>query len=284
MTLFRMNSIDDNPPTSDIFPAGCEDLDSLQRRQILVLASERIVDEHVDISVPTTSDDETSSDDKTSKDKRKEDRVLSYARETLTLGLFLMEFVDAVREGDGNRIIRCWRFFLLMFKASNHKNYAIEAFTPLCQFDFLFSERMKQQLLWSRTVNIHGHQGKNVSMDLHMEHLNKECKSAIAGLGANVTEGAVKRVGKCLGEMMKVCTNFDEKTGVRHESGHHTTRSKQKDRDKLIQQLIQSKVFEKHVGRKHRSFPKFKQNVMHKLKREKLQNWMDEKLQRQIYL
>ena len=128
------------------------------------------------------------------------DLVLEYASETLTLGLFLMEFIDAIREGDGHRIIQCWRFFLLLFKASNRKNYSIEAFTLLCQFHFIFSECMKQQLVWSRTVNIHGCPGKNVSMDLHMEHLNRECKASISGLGANITEQAVKRVGKCLGE------------------------------------------------------------------------------------
>ena len=35
------------------------------------------------------------------------DSVLAYASETLKLGLFLMEFVDSIREGDGHRIIRC---------------------------------------------------------------------------------------------------------------------------------------------------------------------------------
>lgn len=65
-------------------------------------------------------------------------------------------------------------------------------------------ERMKQQLLWSRTVNVHGQPGNNIPMDLHLEHLNRQCKSSIAGLDANVTDCAVTRIGKCLGEMLKV--------------------------------------------------------------------------------
>ena len=32
-----------------------------------------------------------------------------------------MEFVDAVREGDGKRILRCWRYFLLLFKATGRR-------------------------------------------------------------------------------------------------------------------------------------------------------------------
>ena len=215
-----MKSIEDDPTTSDIFPAGCQELDSIQRRNVLVMATRRIVDKYVNIDLPEA--------DKAKSSDKSRDLVLAYARQVLTLGLFLMEFVDAIREGDGNRIVRCWRFFLLLFKASQKKKYAIEAFTLLCQFHFVFSERMKQQLIWSRTVNVHGNPGKNVPMDLHMEHLNRDCKTAIARLGANVTEQAVKRVGKCLGEMIKVTRNFDSQTGVPLESGYHTTRSEER--------------------------------------------------------
>lgn len=40
------------------------------------------------------------------------DSVLSYAEETLSLGLFLLEFTDAIHEGDGYRILRCWKYLL----------------------------------------------------------------------------------------------------------------------------------------------------------------------------
>ena len=43
----------------------------------------------------------------------------AYACDMLQLGLLLQEFNDALREGDGQRIIRCWRYFLLLFKATN---------------------------------------------------------------------------------------------------------------------------------------------------------------------
>lgn len=39
-------------------------------------------------------------------------------------------------------------------------------------------------------MNVQGNPGKNIPMDLHMEHLNPECNTAIAGLGATVTEQA----------------------------------------------------------------------------------------------
>lgn len=76
-------------------------------------------------------------------------------------------------------------------------------------------------------MNVQGNPGKNIPMDLLMEHLNPECNTAIAGLGATVTEQAVKRVDECLGEMITVMSNFDSHTGVPHES--NTTWTEEKD-------------------------------------------------------
>ena len=63
------------------------------------------------------------------------DHVLEYAQKLLTLGLLYMEFINGVKEGDGERIKQCWRYFLLLFKATGRKkNYSIEAFTLLAQY------------------------------------------------------------------------------------------------------------------------------------------------------
>ena len=123
------------------------------------------------------------------------DHILEYGQDALTLGLLYMEFIDAVREGDGERILRCWRYFLLLFKATGRKNYSIEAFTLLFQYHFLYSERMRMQLIWGRTINVHGRIGRNIACDLHMEHLNQECKCSI---GANITDESMQRVGSSL--------------------------------------------------------------------------------------
>ena len=38
----------------------------------------------------------------------KQDQVLLYASEIFSLGLLYMEFLNAIREGDGTRIIHCY--------------------------------------------------------------------------------------------------------------------------------------------------------------------------------
>ena len=40
---------------------------------------------------------------------------------------------------------------------------------------------------------MHGLPGRNVSCDLHMEHMNQECKAALSRLGSNVTDRSIKR-------------------------------------------------------------------------------------------
>ena len=59
------------------------------------------------------------------------DGVQEYAKESLMLGLLLMDFADATREGDGNRIVRVWKHLLPLFKATGRTNYFVEAFTFL---------------------------------------------------------------------------------------------------------------------------------------------------------
>ena len=49
-------------------------------------------------------------DDENTHGMEEEDNVYEYARETLSLGLLMMEFLDATQEGDGKRTLRCWRY------------------------------------------------------------------------------------------------------------------------------------------------------------------------------
>ena len=53
------------------------------------------------------------------------DIVQEYAKETLSLGLLLIEFKDGIHEGDGNRVLRCWIYFLLFFLSIKITAYCI---------------------------------------------------------------------------------------------------------------------------------------------------------------
>lgn len=149
------------------------------------------------------------------------DRVLEYAKEALTLGMLFLEFKDSIREGDGTRVLRCWKYFLFLFRASGHVNYCLEAFNLLMQYYYTLTPRLAEQMLWGRFINYEGKPGHNISADLHMEHLNRTCKDAINHLGANKTPNAITRTGKAVSGLTAIVRNFDQLNGT-VISGSHT--------------------------------------------------------------
>uniref|UniRef100_A0A1X7U352 Uncharacterized protein n=1 Tax=Amphimedon queenslandica TaxID=400682 RepID=A0A1X7U352_AMPQE len=97
---------------------------------------------------------------------------------------------------------------------------------------------MKEQLLWSRTINTIGRPGKNIPMDLHMEHLNRVVKDAMRTLSSNINEGvAVDRID------------------VPSLHGCHSARSSQKDLEVVVEELQKADIFSDN-RRQHSHFPK----------------------------
>ena len=263
MTELRMQSLNDSPD-EEIVPEVASELNSLDRRKILLTVVIRVVDKFIDLSY---------GEDKSAASKGDSiDHVQEYACEVLSFGLLLMEFEDAIKEGDGLRILRCWRYFLLVFKAAKWTNCAIEAFNLLAQYTFSMSPQMAQQLIWSRTINTSGRPGRNIPCD---------AKNALAGLGSNITDESSKRIGRCLGKTVAIAAQFDAINSVKVTSGRHSSRSSQQDMEKLLKQLHEeSKVFTCNPGRKHKTFPNIEHNMIRYTALEDLNIWMHKQLSR----
>ena len=120
-----------------------------------------------------------------------------------------------------DRILRCWRYLLLIFKARKRKNYSIEAINLLSQYHFFLTQRQSMQLLWSRTVNTHGIPGKNIPCDLLLEHFNRLCKEAVLTLGSNKTPTAIERMGRCVGSIDILLDDYDKELSLHERSGRH---------------------------------------------------------------
>lgn len=70
----------------------------------------------------------SNADTPTSVSQDNEDRVTNYACQVIGHGLMAETFHDGWREGDGGRLLRCWKFFLLHFRENGRTKYALEAF------------------------------------------------------------------------------------------------------------------------------------------------------------
>jgi len=82
-----------------------------------------------------------------------------------------LDFCDAIKDGDGLHVLRCYRYLLSMFVSSNRKNYAIKNLNLLLQCDYLLSPCQVEELVWGRFINTHGQTGKNIPNDLHQESI-----------------------------------------------------------------------------------------------------------------
>ena len=165
--------------------------------------SKRIVSQFVNINVPS-SEDTSDAENAATTENTINDSVYLYAVDLLTMGLFWYAYRDAIREGDGDRIMRHWKFLAAIFRQQRHYNYANEGFNLLAQMTLL-SPRQATEIKWNRTVNTSGRKGKNVPVDLHMEHLNRKLKIMMQNLGSNITPTTVKRSAKALGIIEHVC-------------------------------------------------------------------------------
>ena len=70
------------------------------------------------------------------------DSVYEYTMLLLHLCLFYAEFADGIREGDGDRVLRCWKYMLPIFSSSGNTNYACEAANLVVQQMYTLSPRL----------------------------------------------------------------------------------------------------------------------------------------------
>ena len=245
--------------------------DDKQRKEILLKISTEIVEKFVNFSY-NQSDKSTPND-----------QVQEYAIQVLSLGCFYLEFSDSIKEGDGERILRCWRYLLPMFWNSGRTNYANEVMKMLYQHDYELPPALKKQLLWGRCINVHGRRGKNIAADLFMEHLNRTVKECIKCLGANQTDTAILRVSHALGTLVPVLDQFDRVNNVPDISGTHTRKNPDKDIQVIVKELQKSNIFKSIPSRKHNTVP-HPRNVLHGRPKKDLEEWMVKKLKISLQL
>ena len=107
MSCLGMSSLDDMPLSSELSHHLWMQDDEVKRKILNDIAL-HVVNQHVDLA--NVFKDPSS--------KETPGTAYDYACEVLTLGLFIMNFKDAVREGDGEHVLLLWKFMLFIFKAT----------------------------------------------------------------------------------------------------------------------------------------------------------------------
>ena len=186
------------------------------------------------------------------------DHRYEYTKALMWRGLGEMVRNDAVRENDGDRMIRHWRYDLLEFYEQHHPKYFICAHRLLTDVNGGTSERIKHQLKWNRTVNNRGGLGHNIEMDLQMEFFNREYKEAVKSAGGNLTTDTIARHSQMVGLSKDMAKLFDKEVAkVKEVKTSRKAVSRSRDIMSLTKRLLELKVFDCIPGRFHHGFESF---------------------------
>ena len=178
------------------------------------------------------------------------DDAYDYAKTFCHFASLALEFKNGWEEGDGDRVIRCWKLFLLHFRAdSTRSKYAWEALRLQFQLVHLPSS-LSHQLRWERFVNMHGGKGNNIPCDLYNEHMNKAFKEIISHIGANLTEKTAQTAARSVTTLSKIKSVFDEQSGISPQAKAHARRSDEYDVKAVANVLIKNEILEVKPTRK----------------------------------
>ena len=100
------------------------------------------------------------------------DPILAMHRSFLYCAFLYIDLRQAIRDEEGDQIVRHWKHWLILFLATNRKNYATEALNLLINLSSIFPRHIAHIATHNRTVNTKGTQGHGKPIDQMLEHYN----------------------------------------------------------------------------------------------------------------
>lgn len=202
---------------------------------------------------------------------------LNYQKALLTFNLLLRNINDSIREGDGGRLIECYKMGMLYFKCYGHNKYALSILKLLLRIKIKPDDAL--QLIWERFVNTRGNKGRNISMDLHLEHLNNFLKELLKNLRSNLNEANANRVSKALNNIKSLVENTEKVYSINplKSSGNHA--KIHSNVQHLANEMIKENPFsEDQVMKHYASFPEFNQHLLSNIDSTKIIKWSKKNL------
>ena len=201
--------------------------------------------------------------------------VADYCRTALGMCLLAYNFTDARRHGDGERVIRLYKFFTLHFKAANKHKYAYACLRLQLQIQCLLTPRLSHQLIWNRFANNDGKTDANLELDRENEHRNRAIKQECRGFHGKISEKSIQRVGNAAQAIEAILKGVDKEGNVKGFSGKHTSVEASEDILSLVDMLHQERVFDvTNTSRRLHVLPDFQKDPFAHLDLSSIHKWM----------
>ena len=159
-----------------------------------------------------------------------------------------------------------------------HTNYRTISFRFIAQLFGLCTPRMAARMTFNRTVNVHGGIGRNISLDLYLEFLNKEFKDDLKRCGPNMSSKLLQRIGRSKQVLDDLLHSFDRDVELFTGIGRHKKPDWSGEIATFTRELQTESLFTVDVGRAFRTFPTFPSNQIHTMDLQKLETWVTAQL------
>jgi hypothetical protein len=219
--------------------------------------------------------DDISGQDSESKETT-DDHIFNYGCIHISLGLMLQNAEDSVKEGDGERLLRAWKFFTYIFRLKGHNKYALAGLRLIASVEGLLTPRQAHRLTWNRFAGTKKGKGKRISRDLRVEQLNKISKEEIRALGfPNINDESVQNATRATAAIEEMVTNSKADLEIEARSGHHCNKEALKAFSIIFDQVHnKAKVFSFEPGRHYHAFPDLSCEIYHDLSPQQLYKWI----------
>jgi len=182
------------------------------------------------------------------------DDMLAYQKALMEYGL-LLNFKDAISEGDGDRNLCCWKFFLLHLRNDKHNTkYALEALYLMFQVNLLLTPKAAHELIWNRLAKLKNCLVGNIPLDLLLEFYNRLLKDAVKKLGPNASQKSIDRICKSITSIKELMDRFDTELHIYKHSGRHVVKSSDEDLKKVVKDLVDHKAMVHTPGRVYQHY------------------------------
>ena len=223
------------------------------------------------IDVPEGHDSVTESDEKYAQAK------------TLTkLGLIHCNLDDAYKYGDGERVFRLLKYFMLYFHQCGNTKYALWIWRMTAFSRAVLSKRHAYEYVWNTSINMRGGLGNCIPNDNLVEIHVRIIKDMLKRQGGNVTFKTAKEAALLVQVYKELGDNFDHSAKGYSNTATAAKVDKSSEILEISDIILKGKACEYVQGRKCEGFQGFKDPIQ-KTNLEKLFTWMKDhkkKLQR----
>ena len=196
----------------------------------------------------------------------RQDDVQNYALQLLQWHIHLLEFEDAIKEGDINRCNICIKFLIPFFYShSALSRYAVECIDYILKTEALLPAALAIRCRLASFVNPHGGSGCNKPADMQQENNILVLKDVIKGLGTGKTREAMVRASLAAPVTDAVATQYRKILGMHLHSGKHPYKSDKADVRRAVTSLAAIRPFATVPGRRMAKHKNIKANAFAKV-------------------